>query len=78
MTLDEAPTGSGCVVRHSHGRPALVRRLAELGIRSGERVRVLHRTAGGGRVVAVSDTRIALSRAVLRGVEIDLDPAGSA
>lgn len=44
---------------------ARARRLAELGLRSGARVTVLHRTAGGGRLVAVGHTRIALDRATL-------------
>ena len=74
MTLDHAPVGVALFVRSAGGSDALRRRLAELGIRAGEQVRVLHRTAGGGRVLAVADTRIALSRAVLRGVEVDPDP----
>jgi ferrous iron transport protein A len=52
--------------------------LAELGIRAGEPVAVLHRTAGGGRVVGVADTRIALSRAVLRGVQIQVSTGAGA
>lgn len=41
----------------------LARRLAELGVRPGAEVTVLHRTSGGGRILAVADGRIALDRA---------------
>jgi ferrous iron transport protein A len=46
------------------------RRLAELGLRAGGRVTVLHRTAGGGRLVAVGHTRIALDRQTLTGLPV--------
>ena len=48
----------------------LARRLAELGVRTGQLVTPLHRTAGGARVVAVGDTRVALARSVLRRIEV--------
>ena len=47
-----------------------VRRLAELGLRRGATVRVLTRSAGGGRTVAVGTTRFALDRRVLHDVEV--------
>jgi ferrous iron transport protein A len=47
---------------------ARTRRLAELGLRAGAEVVVLHRTAGGGRVIAIGDARIALDRATLRAM----------
>jgi len=42
------------------------RRVAELGLRAGCRVTVLLRTAGGGRVIAVEDARIAVDAETLR------------
>jgi ferrous iron transport protein A len=54
--------------------PAQVRRLAELGIRSGAEVMVLHKTVGGGRVLAVGDARIALDRQTLSAIPV-LGPA---
>ena len=42
------------------------RRVAELGLRAGCRVTVLLRTAGGGRVIAVEDARIAIDAETLR------------
>jgi ferrous iron transport protein A len=53
------------------------RRLAELGLRAGVEVVILHRTAGRGRVLAVGDIRIALDRATLRRLPVvDLVAAG--
>lgn len=70
MTLDDAPAGTAWAVLSVAADPSLVRRLAELGLRSGQVVTPLHRTAGGGRLIAVGDTRVALARAVLRGIEV--------
>ncbi|AKT50162.1 FeoA family protein [Arsenicicoccus sp. oral taxon 190] len=46
------------------------RRLAELGLRTGATVEVLHLTAGGGRVVAVAGARIALDRSTAAGIQV--------
>jgi len=69
--LDRAPLGSPAVVGTIGAEPVLRRRLAELGIRRGEHVTPLHATSGGGRLVAIGDTRVALARAVLRVVEVE-------
>lgn len=58
-----------CVLRQSTDR-AVVRRLAELGLREGAAVRTVQRTPGGGRVVAIGDTRLALDRATLAHLHI--------
>jgi ferrous iron transport protein A len=68
--LDDAPLGEPARVSSTDVHPALARRLAELGIRAGQDVTPVHRTAGGGRVLAVGDTRLALARAVLRRIEV--------
>lgn len=70
MTLDQAPTGVPVHVTRADLEPALARRLAELGVRDGRTITPLHRTSGGGRVVAVDDTRVALARTVLRRIEV--------
>jgi ferrous iron transport protein A len=49
---------------------ARARRLAELGLRRGAQERVVQRTAGGGRVVAVGGARVALDRATLVGIAV--------
>lgn len=60
----------------------LRRRLAELGLRRGATVTCLRGTIGGGRVLDVAGTRIALGRQVLRAIECEAvavaenDPAG--
>lgn len=51
-----------------HG--AVARRLYELGLRPGTEVVVLHRTAGGGRVVLVDGARVALDGATLRALPV--------
>lgn len=68
-----------CDVTHSD--PATRRRLAELGLRRGTRLTVLHRTAGGGRVVAAGELRLALDRRMataLRVIADDPAPASPA
>lgn len=73
-TLDRAPLGAPVRVCASDASADLTRRLAELGLRAGAVVRCLQRTAGGGRVVDVAGTRVALGREVLRAVRTE--PAG--
>ena len=68
MTLDSVPTGTPVVL----GRPEVpadrALRLAQLGLRPGATVVPLHRTAGGGRVVAVGDARVAVARVTLGSI----------
>lgn len=47
-----------------------IRRLAELGLRAGTRVRVLFDTVGGGRVIAVAEGRMALDGATCRRIPV--------
>lgn len=70
MTLDAVPAGRTVVLGALQLPPLRVRRLAELGLRRGQRVAVLHRTAGGGRLLAVGDTRVAVDRATLRTLSV--------
>lgn len=65
-TLADVPRG-GTVMLAAPLLPAgRARRVAELGLRAGCRVTVLLRTAGGGRVIAVEDARIAVDAETLR------------
>jgi ferrous iron transport protein A len=65
VTLASAPLGLP-VLLGPVALPAARRlRLAELGLRAGATVTVLRRTAGGGRIVAIGDARVALGRTVL-------------
>ena len=71
MDLGSADTGKVLtVVSALTGSDAVSRRLAELGIRPGARLRILSRTSGGGAIVAIGDDRLAVSRAILTSVEV--------
>ena len=61
-TLKDVPAQSLVVFGCPRVDAVRARRLAELGLRAGARIRVLIHTAGGGRLVAVGDSRIALDR----------------
>lgn len=76
--LDQVAVGTEVVLGAvEDDDPARVRRLAELGLRPGAKVRVLRRTAGGGRVVAIGDDRVALARSVLAGIAVVADGDGA-
>jgi Fe2+ transport system protein FeoA len=70
VTLDDAPLGERALVACADVEGALGRQLADLGLRSGEPLTPLHRTPGGGPVLAVGDTRLALARSVLRRIDV--------
>ena len=69
-TLDDVLPGLPVVVQRPHLDLAYTHRLAELGIRAGASVSVLMRTAGGGGVIAVADSRIALDARTLRQIPV--------
>jgi Fe2+ transport system protein FeoA len=69
-TLDDVPPRSSVILGQPHLGLGHTRRLAELGLRAGARVRVVLRTAGGGRVIAVDESRIALDRQTLRRIPV--------
>lgn len=58
-----------CVLR-TDDNLATVRRLAELGVRPGAVLTAVQKTPGGGRVIAVGDSRVALDKATLRTLHI--------
>ncbi|HYN66870.1 MAG TPA: FeoA family protein [Ornithinibacter sp.] len=68
-SLARAPIGIELRVIGAVGPTALTRRLSELGLRVGSHVRCVQRTAGGGRIVDVAGSRIALGRDVLDSVQ---------
>ncbi len=81
-SLADVPAGGRATLGVPDLDPPRVRRLAELGLRAGAEVRVLVRTSGGGRVVALGDDRIALDRGILRRLPVavpgrapEVDPA---
>jgi Fe2+ transport system protein FeoA len=75
MTLAEVHLGAAVMIAECRRvDPRVGRRLAELGLRPGAWVRVLMRTPGDGRVIAIDHARIALGRDLLRQVAVQ--PAG--
>lgn len=50
--------------------PALRSRLSTLGLRCGARVEAVQKTTGGGRIIAVADSRIAMDRSVLNTLQV--------
>ncbi len=68
----DAMTGS-VVVTGVGGDPAVRRRLAEMGVRAGARIRVLHRSSGGGRVLAVEGARVAIDAQLAAAIDAEPD-----
>jgi ferrous iron transport protein A len=73
--LASAPHGVPLTVVGTGAEREVVRRLAELGLRPGAHLRSVQRTAGGGRVVDVAGSRIALGRRLLTVIEVERAPA---
>lgn len=71
MNLSQLPQGSVGVVTAVDAELAHSLRLRELGFRPGTAVRVTHRAAFGGRVVAIGADRFALDRSTCRRVEVE-------
>ncbi len=62
--------GTACVTQ-VEGAPAVQRRLAEMGVRVGSHIHVLYRTTGGGRVLAVDGSRIAVDAQLARAIQAE-------
>lgn len=65
VSLQDAPIGVELTFASVEGNPPLCRRLSALGFRRGAPVRVVQRVAGGGRIVDIAGSRIALGRQIL-------------
>jgi Fe2+ transport system protein FeoA len=68
-SLGKVP-GSEFVVLDVNLAESAQRRLAELGVRTGARVNVTQHTAGGGIVVSIGGSRIALDERTARGISV--------
>ncbi|MCI1747551.1 MAG: ferrous iron transport protein A [Acidipropionibacterium sp.] len=74
--LSSCATGAQRLLQGTGVRPDLARRLAALGLRRGAQVTLLMRTAGGGGIVSVAGSRIALDHSMLKSLyTIDLRDA---
>lgn len=71
MKLSQLPQGSIGVVTDVIAAPSHALRLRELGFRPGASVRITHRAAFGGRVVAIGADRFALDRSTCHRVEVE-------
>ncbi|MFT4109780.1 FeoA domain-containing protein [Propionicimonas sp.] len=65
MSLSQAPLNTALTLTGSDAPDSSCRRLASLGLRRGATFSILQRTAGGGRVVLVGGSRIALGSQLL-------------
>lgn len=66
--LIDVPVGHNATIAHV-GCPT-ARRLRELGLRTGSKVTVMQKTAGGGRVIKVRGSHYALGKETLRLITI--------
>lgn len=68
VDLNRAPLNTSLVVASCCLAESTQLRLRTLGIRPGAQVSVVQKVAGGGRIVSVAGTRVALGRPVLAGL----------
>lgn len=80
-TLQSLRVGQSATLGVPQVDAAQSRRLAELGLRAGEVVRLVQRAVGGARVVEVDGSRIALDGRTAARLPVEVcgavDPAGS-
>jgi ferrous iron transport protein A len=70
MALADAPARTPLTLVTCLIDTSLRTRLATLGLRTGSPLEVVLRTAGGGRVVSVAGSRIAMDRSVLQQLHV--------
>ena len=75
ISLDAARVGSSLTLLRTEGTPELCRRLSALGLRRGARVRIVNPTPGGGRVISVAGSRIAMDASMLKRLFAEEIPA---
>jgi ferrous iron transport protein A len=68
VSLADAPLGTPLTLTEAAIEPGSARRLASFGLRVGSRFSLLSRTAGGGRVVLVAGSRVAVGKPLLSGL----------
>jgi ferrous iron transport protein A len=78
MTLGAAPLRSPLTLVACLIEPALRSRLATLGLRCGSPVEVIQRTAGGGRIIGVASSRIAMDASVLSQLHVRMSSSTEA
>lgn len=71
VTLNQVPVGASARLVDISAHPGS-RRLAELGLRPGAQVHVMRRTSGGGRLVGLGPSRMALDSATATALQVEL------
>lgn len=71
LTLASAPLREALLVVRLRTAPELTKRLGTFGVRPGAHVEILQRATGGGRIVAVAGSRIALDRVILAAIDAE-------
>lgn len=71
VTLNQVPVGTSARLVDVSAHPGS-RRLAELGLRPGAQVHVMRRTSGGGRLVGLGPSRMALDSATATALQVEL------
>jgi ferrous iron transport protein A len=71
VTLNQVPVGTSARLVDVSDHPGS-RRLAELGLRPGAQVHVMRRTSGGGRLVGLGPSRMALDSATATALQVEL------
>ncbi|MDR1851773.1 MAG: ferrous iron transport protein A [Propionibacteriaceae bacterium] len=75
IRLKDAPLREELILSHGQAAPALKRRLATLGLRNGCTFQLLMKTASGGRIALVGESRIALGPQMLSQLQYRLPEA---
>ncbi|HNV12181.1 MAG TPA: FeoA family protein [Propionibacteriaceae bacterium] len=75
ISLASARVGTSLTLLRAEGSPELCRRLSALGLRRGARVRIVNPTPGGGRVISVAGSRIAMDASMLKRLFAEEIPA---
>lgn len=73
FSLADAPQRRPLVIVETSAARHVARRLASLGLRRGAQIEIVQRTAGGGRLVAVSGARVALGEDLLDDFRVTSD-----
>ena len=71
MFLDAAPLDSPLKLKQVNADSHLAKRLAELGLRCGTPIKVALKTSGGGRIIYVNGSRVALGADLVKQMEVE-------
>lgn len=72
IALSKAPLRTPLTLIDCQVDPSASQRLTALGLRVGSRFSLISKTAGGGRVVQVAGSRVAVGRSLLAGLRAEV------